>query len=192
MRRILLGCGVLASALYFATLIGASLSWPGYSHVTQYASELGGSEAPHPALFNLGILATGGLAVLGGLGLVAHFAARGRPASGALTGAALAAWGVGMLLGGLYPMPDPRHHGFGLVFGAVLLPVLLMLALRGRAGALAFAMLLVWLASMIAILAVMFGLGGLVTSANVGLWQRALALAMIPGIGVSCLLLARR
>ena len=49
-----------------------------------------------------------------------------------------------------------------------------------------------WLAAMIAILAVMFGLGGLVTTANVGLWQRAMALAMIPGVGVSCLFLARR
>jgi len=192
MRKLLLACGAGASALYFATLIGASLTWPGYSHVTQYASELGSADAPYPALFNLGILATGGLAVLGGLGLAWHFGSRARIVSGALAGAALAAWGAGMIFGGLYPMPDPLHHGFGLVFGVLLLPVMLMIALRGRASVAAFALLILWLVAMIAILAVMFGLGGLVTSGNVGLWQRALALAMIPGIGVSCALLARR
>lgn len=41
MRKILLECGAGAAVLYFATLIVVSLSWPGYSHVTQYASELG-------------------------------------------------------------------------------------------------------------------------------------------------------
>lgn len=192
MRRILLGCGAAASVLYFATLIGASLTWPGYSHVTQYASELGSADASYPAIFNFGILATGGLAVLGGLGLVWHFAAAGRLLSGVLAGIALAAWGVGMIFGGLHPMPDPLHNGYGLVFGVLLLPLTLMIALRGRAGVPTIALLLVWLAAMIAILAVMFGLGGLVTTANVGLWQRAMALAMIPGIGVSCLFLARR
>lgn len=192
MQKILLGCGAAASVLYFATLIGASLTWPGYSHVTQYASELGSAAAPHPAIFNLGILATGALAVLGGLGLVWHFAAAGRLVSGAFAGAALAAWGAGMIFGGLYPMPNPLHNGFGLVFGGLLLPVMLMIALRGRASGVVYALLGLWLAAMIATLAVMFGVGELVTSRNVGLWQRAFALALIPGIGVSCVFLARR
>jgi hypothetical membrane protein len=192
MRRVLLGCGVAAPVLYFLTLIGASMTWPGYSHVTQYASELGSAAAPYPLLFNSGILLTGSLAVLGGAGVAAHFTGAGRVVSGVLAGAALAAWGAGMIFGGLHPMPDPLHNGFGLVFGVVLLPLFLMIALRGQAGPRTYALLALWLAAMIALLAVMFGVGGLVTTRNVGLWQRALALAMIPGIGVACLFLLRR
>lgn len=191
MRGILLNCGAAASALYFITLIAASLTWPGYSHVTQYASELGSAAAPHPLLFNAGIIATGALAMLGGGGLIAHFAGAGRPVSGALAGAALAAWGLGIVFGGLFPMPDPLHHGFGLVFALLLLPILLMITLRGAAGPMAYGLLALWLAAMFAILAIMFGVGGLVTTRNVGLWQRALALAMIPGIGFTCLWLRR-
>jgi hypothetical membrane protein len=39
-------------------LIAAS-TWPGYSHVTRYVSELGGPESPHPAIFNYGIVLMG-------------------------------------------------------------------------------------------------------------------------------------
>jgi hypothetical protein len=38
---------------------------------------------------------------------------------------------------------------------------------------------------MIVMLAVMMGVGGLVTRQNVGLWQRANALAMFPWIGIA-------
>jgi hypothetical protein len=89
-------------------------------------------------------------------------------------------------------MPDPRRNGFGLVFGAVLFPALLLVALRGRVGRRLTLFLVAWLAATAALLAIMFGAGAPVTRANVGLWQRGLALAMIPGIGVACAALLRR
>lgn len=184
--RILLRFGIAAPALYFTTLIVCALTWPGYSHRTQYVSELGSAAAPHPALFNGGILATGAAGVLAGLGVALYFAAQRRPWSGGFAGAALVAWGVGMLFGGFFPMPDPRHNGYGLIMGITLVAPLLALALRGRSNRAMNLFLLVWFVATATLLAVLFGAGGLVTRANVGLWQRALALAMIPGIGIAC------
>ena len=43
-----------------------------------------------------------------------------------------------------------------------------------------------------ALILVMFGVGGLVRRANVGLWQRAYSLSVIPWIGVVAGLLMRR
>jgi len=192
MRKILLQCGAGAAVLYFATLIVASLTWPGYSHVTQYASELGTTAAPNPWIFNYGILATGVLGALGGLGVGVHFATANRPYSGILAGLSLAAWGVGMVFGSLHPLPDPLHNGYGLVMGAALLPIFLMLALRGVAGRRVFTLLMLWQVAMVAFLAITFGVGDLVTTKNIGLWQRGVALAMIPGLGIACGYLSRR
>jgi hypothetical membrane protein len=192
MTRVLLRSGVAAPVLYFATLIAASLTWPGYSHVTQYVSELGSAAAPHPWLFNLGIVATGLAGILGGVGVASALALEGRRVSGALAGVALASWGVGMVFGGVFAMPNPLHNGFGLVLALPLVPPLLAVALRGRASRGLNLFLLAWFLATAALLAVMFGVGELVTRANVGLWQRGLALAMIPGIGIACAALARR
>jgi len=94
-------------------------------------------------------------------------------------------------MGGLFPMPNPLHGGFGLGFAMVLAPLFLALALGGRGGALTV-LLLGSFAFMIATMAVMMGVGHLVTRANVGLWQRLNALAMFPWLGVAGLALARR
>jgi len=191
--RAALRTGLAVPFLYFGTVIVASLTWPGYSHVTQYVSELGSADAPHPWLFNIGILATGAAGVLGGAGIFRYLSRAGRPWSGGVAGLALAAWGLGMVFGGTFPMPDPRHNGFGLVFGIVFLPPSLLVALRGgRARANIRGFLVGWLSAMVVLLAIMFGVGSLVTRANVGLWQRVMAVAMIPGVGIACGYLARR
>ena len=80
---------------YFALIVGAA-TYPGYSHVTRYASELGAADAPYPALFNVPII----------LGVAAAFASIGvvvmlRDLSGrwlwaVLAGIALACWGASM------------------------------------------------------------------------------------------------
>lgn len=191
MRRLLLDCGTAAAVLYFLTLIVASLTWPGYSHVTQYVSELGSAAAPHPGLFNTGILAAGALGLLGALGMFLHFTASARALSGALAALSFAAWSVGMVFGGLFPMPNPLHNAFGIILGVAPLPLLLMLALRGRIRPSAYVLLALWQAAVAVLLAILFGWGGLVTLENVGLWQRGFALALIPGIGFACAFLAR-
>lgn len=187
-----LHCGTVSAALYFLTLIVASSTWPGYSHVRQYVSELGSAAAPYPLLFNAGILATGTLAVIGALGMARHFRREGRPIAGAVAAFGLACWGLGMLFGAAFPMPDPRHNGFGVVFGVLLLPPALLVALGGRRGAALTTFLWLWWTSIVALLLVMFGVGELVTTHNVGLWQRGFALALIPGIGCACWILAER
>lgn len=185
-------CGAIAAGLYFATVVIASLTWPGYSHVTQYASELGSAAAPLPWLFNGGILLAGLFGVLGSVGLFRYFRAQGRPLAGGIAAVALACWAIGLLFGGWFPMPNPLHNGFGVMLGVVLLPPALLAALRGRRHARETAFLVAWMVLMYALLLVMFGVGALVATGNVGLWQRAFALTLIGGIGAACLMLRRR
>jgi len=185
---------VAVPVLYFGTLLAAAATWPGYSHVTRYASELGGPEAPMPALFNAGIVTMGATCALAAAGLwLAARRAGGRPVFAALGGLCLFLFGAAMVMGGPFPLPNPLHGAFGLGLAVVPAPLLFALALRGRAGHGALVGVLV--ASFVlvaATMSVMMGAGGLVTRANVGLWQRANALAMFPWIGVAGAMLARR
>lgn len=191
--RRLLPLGIAVPLLYFGTLIVASLTWPGYSHVTRYASELGGPEAPAPWVFNRGIITMGVVCVLAALGFGAALRqATGRTGLAVASGIGLALFGVAMTMGGLFPMPDERHGAFGLAFAVLPVPLLAALALRGKPrwnGLATF--LVVSFVLMTALLAVMMGVGGLVTRANVGLWQRANALTMFPWIGVAAWQLER-
>jgi hypothetical membrane protein len=185
--------GIAVPVLYFGTLILAALTWPGYSHVTRYASELGGPEAPQPWLFNRGIMTMGAVCVLAALGFGAALRqASGRAGLAIAAGVCLALFGVSMVMGGMFPMPDERHGAFGLAFALVPAPLLAAIALWGkpRWQGLATFLALSFVA-MAGVLAVMMGVGGLVTRANVGLWQRANALAMFPWIGVAAWQLER-
>jgi hypothetical membrane protein len=185
---------VAVPVLYFGTLFAAAATWPGYSHATQYASELGSAAAPRPAIFNGGIIAMGVVCVFAAAGLfLAALRAGGRPLWTALGAVCIGLFGISMVMGGMFPMPNPLHGGFGLGFAQVFAPLFLALALRGREG---MGGLVVTLCAsfvlMAATIAVMMGVGHLVTRANVGLWQRANALAMFPWMAVPGLVLARR
>jgi len=185
---------VAVPVLYFGTLLVAAATWPGYSHVTRYASELGGPEAPVPAIFNIGIMVMGVVCALASIGVFrAARRAGGRSVLAALAAACLFAFGVAMVMGGAFPMPNPLHGAFGLGFALVPAPLLLALALRGREGNGPLVLVLVVaFVLVLATMSVMMGVGQLVTRANVGLWQRANALAMFPWIGVAGEMLARR
>lgn len=185
-------CGIIAAGLYFATAIIASLTWPGYSHVTQYVSELGSAAAPHPWLFNGGILLAGAFGLLGSSGIFRYFRQQQRPVAGGFAAAAMGAWSIGLLFGGAFPMPNPLHNAFGIILGVVLLPPALLAGLRGRSSPGLNAFLAGWMVAMYTMLLILFGVGGLVTTGNLGLWQRGFAVVLIGGIGVACLLLWRR
>jgi hypothetical membrane protein len=186
-ERALLGAGLLVPVLYYAALIGTSLTWPGYSHVRQYASELGSAASPRPGLFNNTIMATGVAGIIAAVGLfLALKRLGGRALPSFLAGLALFAWGVAVVMGGLFPMPDPRHNGFGLAFAMHLVPLFTLWSLAGRlAPKLKLLLVLVFVASGVLLL-IMFDVGGLhlVRRANVGLWQRAYSFAAIPWIAV--------
>lgn len=191
--RTLLGFAVAVPFLYFGTVILASLTWPGYSHATQYASELGSAEAPHPGYFNAGVFLAGLASVAAGWGLSRAVAVLGgaRPL-GILGGLSVGLFGVSLLLGACFPMPDPRHGGYGLGMAIQLAPFFLagafwkQPAYRGFSTFLAVAGV-----AMLVMFAVMMGVGSLVTRANVGIYQRVYALTTFPWIGVAGYLLRR-
>ena len=186
--RLFLMAGIAVPVLYFANLLINSLLYPGYSHVTQYVSELGAAEAPYRTLFNAGVILTGAAGFAAGFGI--FYAVRrvgGNRILGALSGLLVSLCGIAIVMAGMFPMPDNRHGGYGLGLGYQLVPLLLALALwrvRRLRGLSVF--LLAVFAVMTFFIAVMFGVGGLVTRANVGLWQRGNALAGFPWLGIAC------
>ena len=187
-ERARLGAWALVAVplLYYFALVGGSLAYLGYSHVTQYASELGAAGAPYPGLFNNGIIAAGLAAIFGGSALLVGLPRIGGIRSwAALAALTLALWGVAMVIGGLFPMPDERHGAYGLALAGQLTPLFTFLAIRPVAGAGAFKLFLIviFLVST-ALLAVMMGVGELVTLRNVGLWQRGYSASSIVWLAV--------
>ncbi len=184
--RALLAAGVAVPFLYFGTVFGAALLYPGYSHVSQYASELGMAGQPSAALFNGGILATGVATLLGSFGISRGARRAGaRPVAAVIGALLLGLFGLGLMMGGLFPMPDPRHGGFGLGMSVHLAPFALAAALwrlPGRRRLCVFLMVTGVAAGVL--LAIMMGVGGLVTRADVGLFQRTYALTLFPWIGI--------
>jgi hypothetical membrane protein len=184
-ERLLLRLALLSPLLYFAAVIAGSFFYPGYSQATQYASELGAAQAPHPEIFNYGIIAGGVLGVIGAVGFFLALSRTGRWLAALLAAVSVALWGASMIMGGLFPMPDERHGGFGVGMAIQLAPLFFIWALwseRGRGGLKAF-LLLDFLAMTVGFV-IMMGVGQLVTHANVGLWQRAYALAMMPWMSI--------
>lgn len=183
----LLRAGVLVPFLYFGTVIAASFFYPGYSHVRQYASELGSSAARYPALFNSGILLTGVALLLGAAGLAGALRKLGlNRVLSWLFVITVGGFGIGMVMGALFPMPDPRHGGFGLGMGIHLAPALLGFAFwrDPHARGLRLYLFATAIAGLV-LFAIMMGIGGFVTRANVGVFQRVYAIALIPWIGVA-------
>ena len=193
----LLKLGVLVPVIYYGALLVGGYMTPGYSHLTQYASELGMAGKPAAQLFNYGLIAAGGCAVAASVGLLIAMKSLGSNILWAILAAlCLAAVGVSFLYGGLYPMPNPLHSGpvtyRGLGLGVLAIPAALFtfLGLSGRSdmGGVKSLLILSVLA-MVGVTLVMFNVGGLdlVDKANAGLWQRGLGLAMILWIGAACL-----
>lgn len=193
LEKALLAAGVAVPILYYGNLVLSSLFYPGYSHVRQYASELGGPDAPHPAIFNTLTMILGVCGVAAGVGL--YLAVRrltGRTVLAALAGLLAVLFGVAMIFGGAFPMPDERHGGYGLGMAVHLAPLALAAALWKRADLRAFNLFLlgIWVAGLV-FFAIMMGVGQMVTRANVGLFQRAYSLTSFPWLGIACYALGR-
>ena len=186
MRNVLLGALIAAPIFYYFGLLAGAATYPGYSHVTRYASELGAADAPYPGLFNYSIIAGGIAALLGSIGLTGalhDLSGRWRWATPA--GIALALWGASMVLGGMFPMPDARHGAFGIGLAGPLVPLFALLALRSVPDASAMKLFLIFIfAGSVIVLAIMFGLGQLVTRQNVGIWQRINSGISIPWLSL--------
>jgi hypothetical membrane protein len=186
-RRALLWAAIAVPFLYYGTLLVGASFYPGYSHVTQYASELGSSEARYPAIFNIGTILTGVVMIAASVGIYrAAVAVGSRRALVLVAAVCIALFGVSLIMGGLFPMPDERHGAFGLGLAILLAPLALALAIWTRPGLRALAgFLLADSLAMLVLFAIMMGVGALVTRANVGLFQRTYSLTVFPWIGVA-------
>jgi hypothetical membrane protein len=185
--------GIAVPFLYYGTMLVSSLFYPGYNHITQYASELGGPDAIRPAIFNTGIVLLGICGIAAGFGYT--FALRhltGKKVLPILTGLLLGLFGVAMVMGGLFPMPDERHGAYGLGMAVQLAPLFLWLALRKHEGLRGLKVfLLATFVVSLAMFAIMMGVGQMVTRANVGLFQRMYSLTSFPWIGIASYSLMR-
>ena len=195
MKKFLTAGMVLSPACYYFGLFAGAATYPGYDHMTRYASELGAADAPLPIIFNASIITGGVFAILGAVGLFAMLREiSGRSVWPFLASLALALWGVSMIMGGMFPMPDERHGAFGLGLVGPLIPLFILLSIwsaPGTTGIKAF-LALIFLGS-IAALAIMMGVGQFVRLSNVGAWQRVNSGVSIPWMAVLGLwLLLRR
>lgn len=183
----LLWAAVAVPFLYYGMMLVSAAFYPGYSHVTQYASELGSSQARYPAIFNIGTILTGAAMIAAGVGIHRAVAAAGaRRGLSLLAGACVVLFGVSLVMGGMFPMPDPRHAAFGLGMAMLPAPLVLAVALWKRPGLRTLAgFLLANGVVMLALFAIMMGVGALVTRGNVGLFQRAYSLTVFPWVGIA-------
>lgn len=193
-KRELLWGLILSPIAYYVGLVGGAFLTPGYSHVTNYASELGAVGAPHAAFFNISAMACGLFGIIGAIGLGHALAALGgRRGWSWLAAGSLVLWGVSVVIAGLFPIPSEMHGAYGLGIAGQLTPLLAWAALRGAPGMerLRGLLLLVFVVSLMLFL-IMMGVGGLVTRANVGLWQRANSLFAIGWLAILGWALLRR
>lgn len=182
MKKLLTAGAILSPACYYFGLFAGAATYPSYDHVTRYASELGAADAPMPWIFNYSIIACGIFAILGAVGVflaLRQLTGYGKWAAAAAI--ALALWGVATIMGGVFPMPDERHGGFGLGFAGPLIPLFALLAIwrLPHAGAMKAFLAFIFVGSVV-VLAIMMGAGGLVRLDNVGAWQRVNSGISIP------------
>ena len=93
-QAILSFCGIAAPAVFVLLVIIAGSYYPGYSHVTQAISELGGVAAQNPLILNVNFFISGVLIVAFALGLQRNLEGARRSALGA---ALVAAFGLVMV-----------------------------------------------------------------------------------------------
>ena len=195
-RRILLAIGMIAPVIAFCAVGLAALLYPGFNNATQYISDLGGPNAPHPALFNIAILITGLGAFAAGFGFGLSIVALGgsRIAAG-LTALSFALAGVGMVVASYYPWPDPRHLAILLALGIQAAPIFLVLGLlrvEGLSGLRRFLGAVLVVMTALTLVTRHLVLPQVVDSANVGWWERGFALVLIGWTGVAAWVLERR
>ena len=205
-RRVaLLALGLAAPLLAAALIIAAVASNPAVDPATQYVSELGARHATRPWLFNAALLVAG----LSAAGLGAGFALAVRALGGSggwgwAAGVLLLVAGAGLVIGAIYPWPDPRHLAIQAGLGAQIAPLLLALGVRRRPE-LSRLRIFLWCAftGLLAQLVVNSGwifaevwgrqpFEALVNSSNVGWWERAYMLVLAGWAIIAAVWLERR
>ena len=174
--------GVAVPVLYFGSQIAAAFFFPGYSFLSQSASQLGSDLAKYPAIFNAGAILTGISTLIAVYGFFRAF--QRLNTNTILTGIillALASSAFMHLWAGFFPMPDPRHGQNPFQFGAILLPLLFVVALWKQGRIVLNTYLIASIALLVTLMADIVPIDRQLYD---GLFQRLLALAVFPPIGV--------
>jgi hypothetical membrane protein len=193
--RFLLHLAITIPFIYYGIQLLAAPFFPHFSFIRNTASELGASLAPHPRIFNIGIMMLGIITFLAAVGFLrALRQLRVEPLFTFLTFLALLINGFQSLWAGLHPIPDPRHAGhLPVMIAMTLLPFLLTLTMwRQTNSRLAHNYFLATCLLLLAIAPMMSGMGGLDTHNYRGLIQRVFTFTVFPPIAVAAHILSRR
>ena len=164
----------VSAALYLSELVVLGELQPGYSHMRQFASELGMATAAHPQLFALWVLVQAVVLLATGPLFYRRVAeVTGRRTLAATIGLFVACFGVNYIFVAAFPLPDLRHSGFGIAFLTFLVPWLLAWAFWNVSGARSACYVqLLATPVLIGLIFLQPGIVGFVDATNIGLFQR--------------------
>lgn len=145
-------------------------------------------------VFNAGLVAVGLASAAGALGLFLGLREIGANiVLSAVTGAAMLVAAFVMAMAGLFPLPNPLHHGFNLLPIGMLTPLFAAIALRAAKGAgRERAIIFAGFVAIISIVTASETIKGLVVRETVGMWARGLGLVAFSTIAFVCLSVMRR
>ena len=175
-EKILLGSGIAAWLVYLLNLLVLAALWPGYSHISNYVSDLGRAENPYNGVFNGAIILYGTLQLLTGLGF--YYSVKRitrRKIISIVVGLSFALIGVSAYFGGIFPLPDERHSGYGIGLISFLIPLFLAFAFSRLKNARIFVThQILFFVLFVLIFPVTSGMegNGLINEMNKGLGQR--------------------
>ncbi|MBN9320342.1 MAG: hypothetical protein BGN86_05845 [Caulobacterales bacterium 68-7] len=171
----------------------AQALYPGFNMGSQYISELGALKAPHPLVFNLGMMLVGVVGILAGAGFThALEAAGGRRIVSAFAGLWVAITGLGLVFAGLFHFPDDMHRTVGIALAVQVAPIFSAWALWGVVAHRRLIWLsLGWSVLMLLVFMLMAGAWDVRTGSDVGLWQRWHGFLGALWIGIACFALER-
>ncbi len=183
-------CALFFPVLYFVLQLIAAPFYPGYSFISNAASDLGSPDSLQPLVFNIGALIIGVIGLIGAFGLWHGLRARGSGVrSAGVLAFAVALAAASSIWAGMFPLPDPMHGQNPLTVGLFVMPFVALFTLWQRAGRALRLYLLLNILCFAALAYVLSGTAGIPIGPIQGLTQRAFALVAFGPIGVAAWLL---
>ena len=177
-----LGFGIAMPFLYFSSQFVAALLFPGYNFLSQSASQLGSDLARYPSVFNIGAILTGSATLIASWGFLRGLKRFGTPRTLTwITAATIAVSALMHVWAGVFPMPNPRHGQNPFQIATVALPILIGASVWKGVRA---PVKLYFVATVLALAALMADLVPLDRQVYDGLFQRLLALAVFPPLAI--------
>jgi hypothetical membrane protein len=193
MEQVFLGMGIAFWLIYLLNLIVLGAISPGYSHMRHQVSHLGTVDFPYHYIFNTVIILSGLLLIPTGMGF--YYSVKriaGRKVLAFVIGILVGISSIGCFFAGFYPLPDPRHGGYGIGTILFLAPPFLTWAFWKIRGT-RFLILYQFISFILMIITflILTGVGGLINGLNAGLFQRLFILIGIFWFTYTCYWLIR-